>query len=90
MEFINGKIPLFESPPVKLIEKELVSMEDDYSIQTTDTPTKMMDCYPDIMNHRISLLKPINLPPYTQTRVEMVTKRSSLIHTEPVKSLWTK
>lgn len=64
-------------------------MEDDCSEPTTNTPTKKMDFFPDIMRHKVSLWKQFTLPPLTKIQVTVVTKIFGLIHTEHKYFLWT-
>lgn len=64
-------------------------MENDYSGLLTDTPTTRIDYYPDIMLQKNVFCKHLTLPPYTQFRLEAVTKMSDLICTKLDDFLWT-
>lgn len=61
-------------------------MKDDYSGLTTDTLSKMINCYPDNLHHKVALCRHLTIPPYKHVRVTVVTKSFELIHTEPKKS----
>lgn len=64
-------------------------MKDDYNAPTTDTATKKMEYYPDILYHKAAICKHVTLPLYAQVLVEVVTNISILIHTETESSVWT-
>lgn len=55
VEFSKGELPLLESAPEELTVNGLGSKENDFGRTTTDTPTKRMNYYPDIIRHKVAL-----------------------------------
>lgn len=64
-------------------------MGDEYTKQTTDTPTKKINYYVDVLRHKVALRKNVTPPPYTQVLVKGMTKISGLIDTEAKHAPWT-
>lgn len=61
VKFRKGKIPLLCSAPNEPKINRLKSMKDDYSGMTTDILAQKMDCYSDIMRHKVALRKHVTL-----------------------------
>lgn len=83
-----GKISIFESALDEPTIKGLDSKKGDYNKTTKYTATKEINCYLDIMLHKVALCKHVTLPPYTKVWIEFMTKVLDLIHTERRNSLW--
>lgn len=62
MKFTKEKILLFGGAANESIARGLEYMEDDYSGPTTDTLTKKMRYYSDIMPHKVALDMHVTLP----------------------------
>lgn len=82
LELTKRKIPLLGSGLDEPRLKGLESLENDYRGSTTDTPTKKIDYFSDIMHHKVSLCKHNTHYSYKQVRVKMMIKISSLIRME--------
>lgn len=81
LEFTKGKKLLRQSASNEPRVERLESMTDNYSAPPVDTPTTMIDYYPDIMHLKDILCKHVIRPAYIQVRLN-VTKISGLIYTE--------
>lgn len=62
-------------------------MEGGYSGTATNEPAKKTDYFCYFMFHKVALCKHVTLPYYTLVWVNVVTKISVLIQTEPGNSL---
>lgn len=73
----KGKIPLLGSARNEPTIKRLEFTKDEYRGPKTDTQTKKMNYYPEMMRHKVSLCKRVTLPASTQVRIKMVIKISA-------------
>lgn len=90
VEFSKCKVSIIGVAPNKPTVKRSQSKNDDFSGPTRNTPTMKMDYYLNIMHHIVALnCMHVALPPYTQVRINKMTKIPGLIHTGHKNSLLT-
>lgn len=68
--------------------KRLGSKYDAYSRPTTDTTTKNVGLYSEIICHKLISVKHVALHSFTQVQVKVGSKSFNLIPTKPKHSLW--
>lgn len=83
MEFTKGKIPLLGSALDESAVKRLESVNDDYSVPSTNTSTKETNYYLDIMCHKAALCKHVTLYTYIQVWVKVVTEYFASFNRSP-------
>lgn len=83
MKFTEGKLPVFGSAPDELRVGWMEFIEGDSSRPPTDTTTKKMDYYPEIIRYEVASCKNVIQPLYIQILITVVTKMSSFVQLEP-------